>query len=553
MGLESRATTDSSTRVVIPDGHAGETVSSADQHHRLKRLGGLDSVMPTTADLVERSLREDVRREFDRRVDEQAARLAAGMRAGRLDSPSFGLGLELEAYAVDEAGRLGRVPDEVFDAPCERELGLHAVELNTDPSTFDGAGIADQAAQLERRFRRAQDAAEEVGLEIVLDAMPAVPPPEGSRTYFGTTCDRDGITVAENMTPSPRYYAIDTDLLGRANGEVRLSVPGADCAFPSLLFESLTNSVQPHVQVPDASSFPRYYNLALRTLGPVLALATNSPLLPYDLYDVADPRGLLEATPHELRVPVFEQAINHASEKVRVPPGLAATTDAFDRLVADATCAPFLREWVADGERATFADRFWELDHKRGTYWRWLRTVAGGQPVDGGDPWSIRLEYRPLPAQPTVAENVGLQCLVAGLVRGLAAADHPLARLERDAAERCFYAAVEDGLAADLAWVTVDGERTADRDRVYEEVFEYARRGLREQPISDATVATYLEPLEARWRDGMTPSRWKLDRVRARLEAGECFDDAVAGMQAEYRQRSANGEPLAEWPSPRRG
>lgn len=509
--------------------------------------------MTDPVDLVTRSLADETRREFDRRVDEQAARLTDALRAGRLDNPHFGLGIELEAYAVDDAGRLARVPDAVFESHCERELGRHNVELNTEPSTFDEQGIAAQAAQLERRYRSARAVAEDAGLEIVLDAMWTTPPSEGTRAYLSAVRDREGTVFAENMTASPRYYAIDNDLLERTDGSVTLSVPGAECAFPSILFESLTSSIQPHVQVPDADAFPRYYNTAIRTLGPVLALATNSPLLPADLYasDDAtgpdDPYRLLEETRHELRISVFEQSINHAWEKVCVPADIERTAETLDRLVADPTCAPFLREWLTADGRETFPELFWELDHKRGTYWRWLRAVVGGQPVDRGDRWSIRIEYRSLPTQPTIEENIGLQCLVAGLLRGLCVADHPLATLERDAAERSFYSAVADGLEADLAWIAADGERTTDRSVIYEELFEYARRGLREQDVPADTIETYLEPLETRWTDRSTPSRWKLNRVRDHLEAGEEFAAAVHEMHTEYVRRSGAGEPITNW------
>ncbi|WP_226006986.1 hypothetical protein [Natrinema salinisoli] len=498
-------------------------------------------------DLVARSLREETRSEFDRRVDEQAARLTDALRTGRLDNPGFGLGIELEAYAVDEENRLARVPDSVFDEHCDRELGEHNVELHTDPTPFDDEGIAAQAASLRQDYRTAQRAAAQNGLEIVLDSMWTIPPREGSGDYLGAVRECEGLSIAENMTSSPRYCAIDNDVLGRTGGSIPLSVPGVDQQFPSLLFESLASSIQPHLQVPDAEAFPRYYNTALGTLGPVLALATNSPLLPPDLYATDDPYDVLEETSHELRIPVFEQSINRAWEKVRFPDEIGSAADTIDRLVADPTCAPFLREWLRDDERETFAEQFWELDHKRGTYWRWLRAVIGGQPVDRGDRWSIRIEYRPLPTQPTIRENIGLQCLVAGLVRGLCVADHPLETLDRDAAERSFYSAVEDGLDADLAWITADGDRTTDSSVIYEELFEYARRGLRGQGVSSDTIEEFLGPLEARWTDRTTPSRWKLARVTDHLDAGKEFDEAVREMQSEYIARATSEEPITRW------
>jgi hypothetical protein len=503
--------------------------------------------MSELVDLVKRSLRDDTRREFDRRVDEQAARLTDACREGRLDNPSFGLGIELEAYAVDDADQLVRVPDAVFDGHCGRELGRHNVELHTDPEPFSGAGIAEQAAQLRQSYRGAQTAADEAGIEIVLDAMWTTPPPDGTPAYLSEVRERDGVSVAENMTPSPRYSAIDNDILDRTGGAIDLSVPGVERQFPSILFESLASSIQPHVQIPDADAFPRYYNTALRTLGPVLAVATNSPLLPPDLYDVDDPYRLLDETYHELRIPVFEQSINQAWEKVRFPDEIRDAADTVDSLVADPTCAPFLREWLRDDDRETFGGEYWELDHKRGTYWRWLRAVIGGQPVDRGDRKSIRIEYRPLPTQPTIAENVGFQCLVAGLVRGLCAADHPLVTLDRDAAERSFYDAVDHGIDAELAWVTADGDRTTDRAVIYEELFEFARLGLREQGVPSETVEEYLAPIEARWTERTTPSRWKLARVRDGLDAGKRFDEAVHEMQTDYIARAKSDEPVARW------
>jgi hypothetical protein len=231
-----------------------------------------------------------------------------------------------------------------------------------------------------------------------------------------------------------------------------------------------------------------------------------------------------------------------------VPADIADADEVVDRVVADDLCAPFLREWLDESDRETLADRVWEFDHKRGTYWRWLRCVVGGDPVDGdNDEESLRIEYRPLPTQPTVTDVVGLQALTAGLVRGLVAADHPIAELPWDAAEASFYSAVEHGLDADLAWVTADGERTGDREVIYDEVFAYARRGLDEAGVPGGDVDRYLEPIEARWEARTTPSAWKKARVREALEAGADLGSAITAMQREYVQRSRDADAFADW------
>lgn len=505
--------------------------------------------MPDRVGLVERSLSAATREEFDGRVDEQAAFLRDAIDSGELDAEDFAVGLELEVYAVDDDGHLARIPESVFEA-CNKELGLHNAELNTDPDPFTTAGIEAQAATLRSQWAGAAATAGDAGRELVLDSMWTVPPTEKSHPYLSAMDDREGVTVPRNMRPAPRYWAIDRDVARQAGGTLSFDVPGAAVEFPSILFESLATSIQPHLQIPSTEQFPAYYNAAVRTLGPVLSLATNSPFLPGDLYDEdTDPRALVADTHHELRIAAFEQSVNYTDPpKCRVPDDIETTADVVSSVVVDPPVAPFLSEWVDEGDGEEFVDNFWEYDHKRGTYWRWLRAVIGGDPVDGaGDGRSIRIEYRPLPTQPAVRDIVGFQCLVCGLVVGLVAADHPLAELDWAAAERSFYAAVEDGIDADLAWVTADGDRTSDSERIFTEVFECARRGLRERGVEPATVDRYLDPIEARWDAGMTPSAWKIEQVREALDDGATLEEALARMQAEYRRLSREHETFADW------
>jgi hypothetical protein len=523
--------------------------------------------------------------EFDERVRAQADRLTEALADGAFDNAAATLGLELEVYALDGDGEgecrsLAPIPDEVYEGPADKELGLHNAELNAAPSRFDDDGVAAQAAEIEGDLAATRERAREHGLEVVLDAMPAVAPAERTHAYLDdvaveggptSTEERpvvvpggdpdDPVLVARNMRKDPRYGALDNVAVRRAGGEIDFSVPGATAGYRTILFESLATSIQPHVQVPDPAEFPRYHNLATRTLGPLVALSGNSPFLPGDCYNVDDPERLVEETHHELRVAAFEQSMNQGCRKVRVPEDLDEPADALEQVVADKTFAPFLREWI-EGEARDGEDDMetegqkggdptseaWEFDYKRSTFWRWVRGVAGGTPVDGAcDRRSLRIEYRPLPTQPTVRDIVGLQVLTAGLLRGLVATDHPLGELPWDDAERSFYAAVEDGPDADLAWVTADGERTRDSDAIFAEVFEFARRGLAEQGIGEETRDRYLDPIEARWEAGVTPSVWKKARVREHLADGADLERALALMSEEYVELSRERESFAEW------
>jgi len=448
------------------------------------------------------------------------------------------------------AGRLTRLPDVVFDGEANKELGLHNAEINTEPNTFDGAGMEVQTTAVEMHTKQARQQASKHDCELILDAMWTIPPEEGGEEYLSAHEERDGAILADNMRQAPRYVALDNEAVQHAGGSIDFSVPGYEGSFPTILFESLATSIQPHLQIPDTDAFPEYYNAAIRTLGPLLALSVNSPFLPADFYPAdTDGEWLCANTDHELRIAAFEQSVNTSEHpKVKVPRDIDTVSDVVDRVVADDLFGPFLREWLDESERETLEDEIWEFDHKRGTYWRWLRCVIGGTPVEGAsDEQSLRIEYRPLPTQPHVKDMIGLQALTVGLIRGLVAADHPVTELPWQEAHRSFYAAAADGIEADLSWVTIHGERTTDREVIFDEVFRFARLGLAEQELSEAQIDEYLDPIEARYAAGETPSSWKIDRVRAGLDDGLALDEAMTDMQRAYFENCREHHTFAEW------
>jgi len=507
----------------------------------------MNAVVPT----VRRVLDPETAAVFDRRVDEQAAQLRSELAAGAFDSSGFAVGLELELYAVDDTGALTEIDETVFGNEYAREIGLHNVECNASPQPFDPDGCAFQAAELRESVAELRRRLAAHGHKAVCDGMWTVPPTDGSRTYLDSLENHDDVRIAANMPTKPRYCAMDNHLTREAGGGITVSVPGARHRFSTILVESLTSSIQPHLQIPDTEQFPTYFNAAIRTLGPLLALATNSPFLPADLYnEVSDPHRLVDDTPHELRIPVFEQTVNGGGHtKACCPQDLETSTDIIDRVVDDWTCGPFLSEWpeTPTDETPTVVAPYWEFTHKYGTYWRWVRAIIGGDVCDEGDGGSLRIEYRPLPTQPTVEDVLSLQWLTVGLIRGIVAADHPLVELSWDDAEAGFYNAVDDGLDAELYWKTADGEPTSDPDVLYPELFALARRGLCEQGHTDSEAETLLAPMVDRFERGETPSQWKKARVRDELDEGASLSEAITSMQRAYNRHSSRGEPFAEW------
>lgn len=513
----------------------------------------------SSVELLTRSLSEESRTAFAGRVVHQATSIREHLAAGDLDTDDFAIGLEVEVYGAARSGlpRLRSIDDTVLacDDRISKELGRHNAEINTSPVALRPGGFDAQSTAIRGGLEQARLAADDE-TDPVLDGLWTVPPVQGSDAYLSAHDRRNGHTIAANMRPDARYYAIDNEVLRRADGTIPLDVTGVRKTFPTILFESLATSIQPHIQVPETAAFPRYFNVAIRTLGPLLALSSNSPFLPADLYDCTrSPETLIEETSHELRIAVFEQSVNHSEHpKVKVPGDLRNTAELIDRVVDDDLYAPFLHEWTHEANDDTettdqlFADRFPEFQHKRGTFWRWVRPVVVGDPVeDAGDDRSLRIEYRPLPTQPTVTDIVSLQALTAGLLVGLVAEAHPLTALPWEKARDSFYQAANDGLAADLSWVRADGIQTDDPATIFEEVFSYARTGLEQQRFDRDRIDELLEPIESRWEAQCTPSQWKKRRVRDRVRAEVPLEEAIEAMQREYVLRSRQTDSFAEW------
>ena len=182
-----------------------------------------------------------------------------------------------------------------------------------------------------------------------------------------------------------------------------------------------------------------------------------------------------------------------------------------------------------------------ELRLHQGTVWRWNRGVY--DPADDGH---LRLELRTLPAGPTPVDMAANAALAVGLALALArdpglVAEHPF-----ELAERSFYAAAREGLAATLEW---PGSRRSARELVLE-LLSVARDGLVNDAGVDADEADQLlGVIEARVGGGQTGARWQRAALAA-LETHLGREEGLRAMLERYLAHVESGEPVHTWPVP---
>ncbi|MBV0925569.1 hypothetical protein KTS45_15285 [Halomicroarcula limicola] len=468
---------------------------------------------------------------FQTRAREEAELLKEEVRSGTFDNTEAIVGMELELYAVDDqTDALRRVPRQLLElVGFEKELGLHNAEMQTSPVPLNSHGLAAQRHELKSSLMPAQERLGTEGIRLVSDGMWTVPPTgETAREYLCDAVEEDGICIGTNMSDSVRYHTMaNTDY----PSAFELDAPHVSLRAESVMPEALITSIQPHYQIPHAPDLPEYFSYALRVAGPVLALGVNAPFFPPDLYDDAPDEEIVDDAHMENRIGVFESVLNPPEDdptppKVCFPPDFETVEDAIDDIVEDDTIVPME---LQSGTR--FDDGFVHLRHKHGSYWRWVRPVFEGATRSAAN---ARIEFRPLPAQPTVDDAIAFEALFAGLMESLPKLEHPIQSQEWETAEDNFYAAVEDGLRADIEWITADGETTTATDEIYGELFELAREGLELHGLSTEEAHEYIRPLRERADRRLTPARWKHEYVRRRVEEKVPLAEAIWGMQSAY-------------------
>jgi CBS domain-containing protein len=453
---------------------------------------------------------------------------------GAIESGVRRVGAEQELFLVDRAWRPAPLAMELLetidDHHLTTELGRFNLEINLDPLPFGGDCLSRMESDLNALLAKVRGAARVLGARVAL-------------TGILPTLRKSDLGLA-NMTPKPRYAALN-EAMSRARGaDYEFRLKGLDeliIKHDSVMLEACCTSFQVHYQV-GADEFSAMYNLAQAITGPLLAAATNSPLL--------FGRRLWRET----RIPLFQQAVDTrgASHHVRErSPRVSFGSRWVERSVIELFQEDMARFHVLLGGpleedslamlREGLMPQLQALRIHNGTVYRWNRACFGSL----GDKAHLRIENRVLPSGPTVLDEIANAAFFAGLMSGGPMVWPDIAkRMAFSDAEANFLAAAQSGLDARFVWV--GGVAVEARDLIRHELLPLAREGLRKAGIISADIDRYLGVIAGRVESGLTGSQWLLQSLAAMQ--GTDTKDAIAGaLAAATVDRQWEGKPVHEW------
>ena len=445
------------------------------------------------------------------------------------------IGAEQEMFLVDRDFRPALTAMEVLDLVDDdhftTELGLFNLECNLDPITLGNSALRKMENQLNQLLTKIREAARQVDTEVLL-------------TGILPTLEKADLTL-ENMTPKPRYAALNA-AMNRLRGErYRLYIKGRhelNITHDNVMVEACNTSFQVHFQVKP-ENFARLYNIAQTVAAPVLAAAVNSPLL--------FGRQLWR----ESRIALFQQSVDTrspAGHMRQIPSRVSFGRRWVDESVAEIFKEDISRfrilmstevdedpfEVLARGE----APRLPALCLHNGTIYRWNRPCYG---ISSNGTPHLRIENRVLPSGPSPIDEIANAALWFGLMNGIDKLYSDVRDvMDFDVARENFVSACRRGLTAHFDW-PARGTVSA-RDLLFEELLPLAREGLQDLEIDSSDVDRYLGVLEERVKRLRTGASWLVDsysNMKAEGNRSECLSALVAATLS--RQRT--GKPVHTW------
>jgi CBS domain-containing protein len=478
---------------------------------------------------------EEERRRFMRQLLRDVRGLEKMLDDGMFETGIRRIGAEQEMFLVDRQYRPAPCSLEVLDALDDErfttELGLFNIEFNAAPAEFGGECLRGLEDQLTEAVDKARTAADTVEADIALVGI--LP-----------TMNKSDLGLA-NMTPRARYKALNDSMTALRGKAYDFHIKGIDefiIQHDNVMLEACNTSFQVHFQVaPD--EFARLYNIAQAVAGPVLAVATNSPML------------FGKRLWKETRIALFQQSVDTRSSgthmrelQPRVSFGNKWIEESVLEIYRDDIARfrlLFSGGDVEDPFEAIEAGRAPQLSALRlhtGTVYRWNRACYG---ISNGKP-HLRIENRVLPSGPTPTDEVANAAFWFGLMSGILSKYGDITEhLEFVEAKNNFFSAARYGLAGSMTWI--DGEHKHTPELVSNTLLPLAEAGLKRSGVNHDDIERYLGIIDRRVRAEQTGADWMLNSFNS-MEQTNSVAERLSALTANLVEQERNRALGHEWP-----
>lgn len=444
------------------------------------------------------------------------------------------IGAEQEMFLVDRnwrpAPRAIEVLGEIDDPRFTTELAKFNLEFNLDPIDLGGNCLGRMEAELRDLLAMAHKAAALHDTRVVL-------------TGILPSLEKSDLTL-DNMTPKPRYFALNEAMNRLRGDEYQFRIRGRDellVTHDNVMLEACNTSFQVHFQV-DPNDFAALYNIAQMVAAPVLATAANSPIL------------FGRALWRETRIALFQQSIDTRAPSQHIREQSPRVS--FGRQWVDESVLEIFREDIArfrvllsndededpfERMRQGLPPRLYALRLHNGTVYRWNRPCYG---ILNGKP-HLRIENRVLPAGPSTTDEVANAAFWFGLIGGVHREIGDVTRvMDFDAARENFVSAARLGLGAQFTWP--GRERIPAQELILDTLLPLAREGLSSMNFAAEDIDRYLGVLEERVEKRTSGSRWMIESLHG-MEDQVPLGERLSALVAATHERQAGGEPVTRW------
>ncbi|MBP9673575.1 MAG: hypothetical protein KBD63_00610 [Bacteriovoracaceae bacterium] len=410
--------------------------------------------------------------EFERKLRLETSAFISKLKKESLNHGFFSTQIEVGTFFVDQKKNplmlTAKMLQEINETTSVMQQGSFSFPLKTTKNKLDSMLLSNLRSELENRFFAYQKVAESYGAHMLM---------VGSLPFVPTEKLND-----ENGASSSFLALLNQGLKSKRRGHpIELNIHGVEhLKLQQDNLQLLSGTGDMHITFEfSQADLLKFYNASQMILGPVMAIASNSPFfLGKNLWS-------------ESRIALQEQCYAIPTAQGRAFFGSSYLKESFIHYFLENEQAYQPLVPVCYNEDMY---RFKHLSLHNETIFRWNRMIINQE--DKGDSQFLKMQMRALPAGPTFVDMTANFALLLGLMSEISSWEtDPEKYLFYGEASENFYQAARHGLDSSFIWN--QGKKLSVTELFFSYLLPMAKKGLSRLGIEAEESKYYLEDVIA--------------------------------------------------------